>query len=65
MACDRLYAITGAGACAIVARPQSTKGIAEPHRAAVLARFAACPRYDFFNRANKWRRRCALAHVNC
>jgi hypothetical protein len=57
-------AITGAGACAIAARPQSTKGIAEPRRAAVLVRLAACRRYDFFNRANKWRRRCALAYVN-
>jgi len=28
-------------------RPQSTKGIAEPRRAALLARFAARPRYDF------------------
>jgi len=65
MACDRaMRAITGAGAWPIVARPQSTKGIAEPRRAAVLARLAACRRYDFFNRDNKWRRRCDLAHVN-
>ena len=40
-------AITGAGACAIATRPQSTKGIAEPRRAAVLVRLAACRRYDF------------------
>jgi hypothetical protein len=44
------------------ARPQSTNGIAEPRRAAVLA-LAACA-LRFFNRANKWRRRSALAHVN-
>jgi len=30
----------------IAARPQSTKGIAEPRRGAMLA-FAARPRYDF------------------
>ena len=30
----------------IAAQPQSTNGIAEPRRAAVLA-LAACPRYDF------------------
>jgi hypothetical protein len=46
----------------IAARPQSTNGIAEPRRAAVLA-LAACA-LRFFNRANKWRRRSALAHVN-
>jgi hypothetical protein len=47
----------------IAARPQSTKGIAEPRRAAVLA-LARRPALRFFNRANKWRRHSALAHVN-
>jgi hypothetical protein len=45
------------------ARPQSTNGIAEPRRAAVLA-LPRLPALRFFNRANKWRRRNALAHVN-
>jgi hypothetical protein len=47
----------------IAARPQSTNGIAEPRRAAVLA-LPRPPALRFFNRANKWRRRNALAHVN-
>ncbi len=47
----------------IAARPQSTNGIAEP-RGSRGARACRLPALRFFNRANKWRRRSALAHVN-
>jgi hypothetical protein len=48
---------------AAIEEPQSRKGIAEPRRAAVLA-LPRPPALRFLNRANKWCRRNALAHVN-